>query len=49
MHSVDLRHYDKMTLAEYVELVKPDYVICVRDYDNLVMPYANGDVFGNFK
>jgi hypothetical protein len=49
MHSVDLRHYSEMTLAEYVELYKPDYVICVRDYDNLVMPYANGDVFGNFR
>ncbi len=49
MHSVDLRHYSEMTLAEYVELYKPDYVICVRDYDNLVNPYQNGDVFGNFQ
>ena len=49
MHSIDLRHYSEMTLAEYVELYKPDYVICVRDYDNLVMPFANGDVFGNFE
>jgi len=49
MHSVDLRHYNEMTLAEYVELYKPDYVICVRDYDNLVTPYGNGDVFGNLK
>lgn len=49
MHSVDLRHYSDMTLLEYVDLYKPDYVICVRDYDNLVMPYANGDVFGNFQ
>ncbi len=49
MHSIDLRHYNKTTLADYIEQLQPDYVICIRDYDNLVMPYGNGDVFGKSK
>ncbi len=46
MRSVDLRHYNDMTLAEYIELYKPDIVIGIRDYEDLITPYLNGDVFG---
>lgn len=46
MTSIDLRHYDEMTLAEYIEIHKPDIVICIRDYEDLITPYQNGDVFG---
>lgn len=46
MTSIDLRHYDVMTLAEYIEIHKPDIVICIRDYEDLITPYQNGDVFG---
>lgn len=46
MRSVDLRHYTDMTLAEYIEQHKPDIVIGIRDYEDLITPYFNGDVFG---
>ncbi len=38
MHSIDLRHYKKMTLDEYIEAVKPDVVVCVREYSSLALP-----------
>ncbi|MBE6542196.1 MAG: hypothetical protein E7672_07105 [Ruminococcaceae bacterium] len=46
MYSIDLRHYKDMTLAEFIELKKPDIVIGIRDYEDLITPYLNGDVFG---
>lgn len=46
MRAVDLRHYKEMTLAEYIALYQPDIVIGIRDYENFITPYFNGDVFG---
>ncbi len=31
MRSIDLRHYGEMKIYDYIELHKPDIVICVRD------------------
>ena len=46
MRSIDLRHYDKMSLADYIEEYKPDYVICIRDYEALIKTEGNGSPFG---
>lgn len=42
MWSLDMRHYDKMTLDEFIEENKPDVVVCIRDYESLLDPYFNG-------
>ncbi len=42
MYSYDFRHYNKQTLNELIEAYKPDVVICVRDYEQLCSPWANG-------
>ena len=42
--SIDLRHFSDMALSEYVEIFKPDIVICMRGYANLVNPDGNGTV-----
>lgn len=42
MISLDFRHYDKMTLDEYIEKEKPDIVVCIRDYEAMLLPEANG-------
>lgn len=45
MRSIDLRHYDEMALSEYIALYEPDVVLCIRDYEALILPTGNGDVF----
>jgi hypothetical protein len=42
MHSLDLRHYSDMTLGEYIEQFKPDYVVCIRDYEQIISTDNNG-------
>ncbi len=42
MYSIDMRHYDRMTIDEFIELVQPDIVLCVRDYAELVSTAGNG-------
>ncbi len=42
MHSIDLRHYREMTLDEYIELTKPDVVLCVREYSSMLLPEDMG-------
>lgn len=44
MRSLDLRHYNKMTICEYIELYKPDIVICLRDDNSLLAADGNGDI-----
>lgn len=41
---VDLRYYNEMTLAEYVELYQPDIVLCVRDNTAYFTADGNGDL-----
>lgn len=45
MHSIDLRHYTAMSLAEYIALYQPDVVLCIRDYESLLSRQANGELF----
>lgn len=45
MRSVDLRHYNEMSLEEYIKIYKPDVVICIRDYESLISLTGNGDFF----
>ena len=45
MRSVDLRHYDEMSLAQYVEKYRPDIVVCIRDYESLLATDGNGELF----
>jgi len=40
MRSVDLRHYKDMPLSEYVQIFKPDIVVCLRGY-SAILEYAN--------
>jgi len=40
--SVDLRHYNDMSLSEYVEMYKPDIVIGIRGYEVLLEMTGNG-------
>ena len=42
MYSLDFRHYNKMTLEEFFSEKKPDIVVCIRDYEQLINPTANG-------
>ena len=42
MYSLDFRHYQDMTLGEYIETYRPDYVVCIRDYEALLSPECNG-------
>ena len=49
MYSIDLRHYADLTLREYLEKYRPDYVVCIRDYAQMTNPTFNGgsvDVHG---
>ena len=45
MHSIDLRYYDEMPLISYVQIVKPDIVICIRDFEVLIVPFGNNKLF----
>lgn len=42
MYSLDLRHYKDMSLTDYISMVKPDVVLCVRDTYALLDPSDNG-------
>lgn len=42
MHSLDLRHYHEMSLEDYIRLLQPEVVVCIRDYDFLLDPRGNG-------
>ena len=44
MHSLDLRYYSEMSLSEYIRLLKPDYVVCIRDYEALLATEGNGGI-----
>lgn len=44
MHSLDLRHYQEMSLEEYIRKLQPEVVICIRDYEALLSPYGNGAI-----
>ena len=37
MHSLDMRYYKDMTVDEFIEIVQPDVVVCVRDYSVLLL------------
>lgn len=43
MRSIDLRWYDKKTLAEYIAEYRPDFVILLRDYSVLLALDGNND------
>lgn len=45
LRSIDLRHYTDMSLSEYIELHRPDIVICIRGHDSLIEMNGNGDPF----
>ncbi|MCI8285613.1 MAG: hypothetical protein HFE90_10190 [Firmicutes bacterium] len=45
MRSLDLRYYDEMSLAKYIEEYKPDIVVCIRDYEALLSEKGNGRLF----
>jgi hypothetical protein len=40
--SLDLRHYNKQTLAEYIADWQPDVVICMRDTSKFLEAEGNG-------
>lgn len=42
MYSLDFRHYTEMTLEEFISENKPDIVVCVRDYEALLLAAFNG-------
>jgi hypothetical protein len=46
MRSIDLRYYDDMTLAEYIERWQPDIVVCVRDDSEYCELSGNGNPLG---
>lgn len=44
LRSLDLRHYDEMSLPEYILEYKPDFVVCVRDDNSYLLMDGNGDI-----
>lgn len=42
---IDLRHYNAMTLCDYVEMYQPDYVFCIRDDGQYINLEGNGTVY----
>jgi len=46
MRSVDLRYFNEMPMSEYVEMYKPDIVICMRGYSAMLLHSDNGRVIG---
>lgn len=42
MYSLDLRHYQDMTIEEYIAMTQPDVVVCIRDYESLLEIAFNG-------
>ena len=47
MRTLDLRHYNEMALVDYIEIHKPDIVICIRDYEAIILKEGNGDILGH--
>lgn len=42
MYAVDFRHYTELTPEEFIKKYKPDIVVCLRDYEQLLNLYNNG-------
>lgn len=42
MYSLDFRHYTEKTLDDFINEIKPDIVVCVRDYEIMVYSGGNG-------
>lgn len=42
MHSLDLRHYQEMSLEDYIRELQPEVVVCIRDYEVLLSEKGNG-------
>ena len=42
MESVDMRYYTEKTLDEVIDELRPDYVVCIRDYQSLLDCENNG-------
>lgn len=45
LRSVDLRHYTVQSLSDYIAAYQPDVVLCVRDYQSLLLREFNGNFF----
>ena len=45
LRSVDLRHYTVQSLSDYIAAYQPDVVLCVRDYQSLLLREFNGAFF----
>ena len=44
MRSIDLRHYTQMGIKEYIDLYKPDIVVCIRDDTSYLLETGNGNL-----
>lgn len=42
MYSYDLRHYTEKGIDELIRLYEPEVVVCVRDYQQLLLETGNG-------
>lgn len=42
MHSIDLRSYEEMSLEDYIRQLRPEVVVCIRDYSVLLSLAGNG-------
>lgn len=42
MYSFDFRHYKEKTLSQLIDELRPDIVICIRDYEALLSTDSNG-------
>lgn len=40
--ALDLRHYEEMSLCDYVKVHKPDFIVCIRDDGNYINLTGNG-------
>ena len=42
--SLDLRYHTELSLLDYVEEYRPQVVVCVRDYEQMLNMYGNGSI-----
>lgn len=42
MYSFDFRHYEEKSLSQLIDELRPDIVICIRDYEALLLTELNG-------
>ncbi len=42
-YALDMRHYREMSLSDFIITYKPDYVVCLRDYESLISIVCNGN------